>query len=70
MLPRLNNYLLADNSQLWGFTAKIAPNITLRWEHQLFPGLGVVLLLLAGIAWRFKTVTAEWPGYILRPPSR
>lgn len=55
MVPRLNNYLLADNSQLWGFTAKIAPSIPLRWERQLFPGVAVVVLLLAGIAWRFQT---------------
>ena len=27
----------------------------LRWEQQLFPGLAVVVLVLAGIAWRFQT---------------
>jgi hypothetical protein len=55
MLPRIQSYLLADNSQLWGSIASFLPSFPLRWEHQLFPGLAVVVLVLAGIAWRFHT---------------
>jgi hypothetical protein len=55
MLPRIQSYLLADNSQLWSSIANFLPNFPLRWEHQLFPGLAVITLVLAGIAWRFHT---------------
>ena len=55
MLPRIQSYLLADNSQLWSSTASIFSNFPLRWEHQLFPGLAVSVLVLAGIAGRFQT---------------
>ena len=55
MLPRIQSYLLADNSQLWSSLAKFLPNFPLRWEHQLFPGLADVTLVLVGIAWRFHT---------------
>jgi hypothetical protein len=62
MLPRIQSYLLADNSQLWISIANFSPNFPLRWEHQLFPGLAVVTLVLAGIAWRFHTYnrTLAW----------
>lgn len=55
MLPRIQSYLLADNSQLWKSSASIFSKLPLRWEHQLFPGLAVVILVLAGIAGRFHT---------------
>ena len=55
MLPRIQSYLLADNSQLWRSTASIFSSIPLRWEHQLFPGLAVLTLVGAGIAGRFHT---------------
>jgi len=55
MLPRIQSYLLADNSQLWRSTASIFSSIPLRWEHQLFPGLAVLALVLAGITGRFHT---------------
>jgi hypothetical protein len=55
MLPRIQSYLLADNSQLWSSIASFLSNFPLRWEHQLFPGLAVVTLVLAGISWRFHT---------------
>ena len=55
MLPRLGSYLLADNSQLWSSTASILSSLPLRWEHQLFPGLAVLALVLVGIAGRFHT---------------
>lgn len=55
MLPRIQSYLLADNSQLWRSSASIFSILPLRWEHQLFPGLAVVLLMLTGIVGRFHT---------------
>jgi len=54
MLPRLQSYLLADHSQVWS-TASIASSLPLRHEHQLFPGLAVLALVLVGIAGRFRT---------------
>ena len=54
MLPRPQSYILADNSQVWK-TGSFPANVGLRHEHQLFPGLAVLLLVLAGIAGRFKT---------------
>jgi hypothetical protein len=54
-LPVLKSYLLADNSQLWSGASSLITNISPRWEHQLFPGLAVVALVLAGIAWRYQT---------------
>jgi hypothetical protein len=55
MLPRLQSYLLADHSQLWSSTASIFSSLPLRHEHQLFPGLAVLAMVLAGIAGRFHT---------------
>jgi hypothetical protein len=55
MLPRLQSYLIADNSQFWGSMGSIFSNIPMRWEHQLFPGLSVTILILVGILGRFQT---------------
>jgi hypothetical protein len=55
MLPRIQSYLLADNSQLWSSIASFLPDFPLRWEHQLFPGLAVLALVSAGIVMRFHT---------------
>ncbi len=54
LLPRLQSYLLADNSQLWGSIARILPRVPFPWEHQLFPGLAILLLILVGIVGRFN----------------
>ncbi len=54
MLPRLQSYILADHSQVWP-TSSISAGLTLRHEHQLFPGLAVLLLVLIGIIGRFQT---------------
>ena len=55
MLPRWQSYLLADNSQLWSSKVSIFSSLPLRHEHQLFPGLAVLALVLAGISGRFHT---------------
>ena len=57
MLPQLQSYLLADNSQLWSATVRILPGLPIGWEHQLFIGLAVMLLILVGIVGRFNTVS-------------
>ncbi len=55
MLPRLQSYLLADHSQLWKSTASIFSSLPLRHEHQLFPGLAILGLMLVGMVGRFHT---------------
>jgi hypothetical protein len=70
-LPRLQSYLLADNSQIWPSSVSITTSIPHRIEHQLFPGVAVVLLLLAGILGRIKTGDRRmawlhfWAGAVL-----
>jgi hypothetical protein len=46
MLPRLQSYLLADHSKLWGWNHFLFPPIQLRHEHQLFLGLSATILFL------------------------
>ena len=56
MLPRLRSFLLADNSLIWGgLSGQIQGMGPFRWEHQLFPGLAVILLALIGLVWRPKS---------------
>jgi hypothetical protein len=55
MLPNWKSYLLADNSQLWSSLTSGFSGLSIRHEHQLFPGLAVVALVLVGIAGRFHT---------------
>jgi len=55
MLPSWRSYLLADNSQLWNSMSSNISGLPLRHEHQLFPGLAVMALMLVGIAGRFHT---------------
>jgi hypothetical protein len=54
MLPRLKSFLLADNSLLWKHLSSLTSNIPHRVEHQLFPGLAVILLALVGIIYIFR----------------
>jgi hypothetical protein len=51
-LPRLQSYFLADNSTLWAFLGQLVPPVPQRQEHQLFPGLIVLSLLIAGALFR------------------
>jgi hypothetical protein len=56
MLPRIQSYFIADQSKLWKpFTFLSAGITSYRWEHQLFVGISVFLLLALGIVWRFKS---------------
>ena len=47
MLPRWKSYLLADGSALWHNISATVSAIPMRPEHQLFPGIAVVLILAA-----------------------
>jgi hypothetical protein len=49
MLPRLSSYLLADNSILSSWIGAWVTDIPMRWEHQLFFGIGVWCFALYGI---------------------
>jgi hypothetical protein len=55
MLPRLQSFFLADGSLIWGGLSQRLQGVPMRWEHQLFPGLAVVLLVLTGLVWRPKS---------------
>ncbi len=55
MLPRIQSYFLADKSQLWASSMDLFAQVPMRHEHQLFPGATILLLLLAGIIWRFDS---------------
>ncbi|WP_250624159.1 hypothetical protein [Pinirhizobacter soli] len=52
MLPRWGSYLLADGSNIWrGLSAKVE-DVPVRYEQQMFLGVGVIALVLAGIGYR------------------
>lgn len=53
MLPRPQSYLMADNSVLWKSIGNILPNVPMRHEHQLFPGVTASMLLIIGIIGKF-----------------
>jgi hypothetical protein len=56
MLPRWQSYLIADGSGIWKNLAFLSHKMTdLRWEHQLFVGISVVILLVLGCIWLFKS---------------
>ncbi len=49
LTPRLQSYLLADASAIWGgLSAKLGAGIPARHEHQLFFGVGLLGLALLG----------------------
>lgn len=50
MLPRLQSYILSDNSYLWSSpNAEIFSDIPMRHEHQMFFGLLPLLLAITGL---------------------
>ena len=56
MLPQPESYFLADWSLIWGKLSASMQNIKyLRWEHQLFPGSAVIILILASLVWPAKS---------------
>jgi len=55
MLPRIQSYFLADRSLLWQSISSLISNTLMRHEHQLFPGIAALILLIIGIVWRFDS---------------
>jgi hypothetical protein len=55
MLPRPQSYLLADHSALWIMVSNLFPDFPLRYEHQLFPGFAIAIVLILGVLWRFAS---------------
>lgn len=50
-LPRIYSYLIMDNLPYWHHWLPLADKVPIRQEHQLFVGLGVLGLFVAGV-WR------------------
>ena len=48
MLPRLGSYLLADHSALSSWVGNWVVNNSMRWEHQMFVGIGVLIVATYG----------------------
>jgi len=55
MLPRVQSYFLAINSELWQSNSPIFSNIPMLHEHQLFPGISIYILVIIGILWKFPS---------------
>jgi hypothetical protein len=49
MLPRLSSYLLADGAWLSSWLGRWVDAFPMRHEHQMFVGVGVVLLCILGV---------------------
>jgi hypothetical protein len=49
MLPRLKSYFLADEALLWGKVSLRIKHIPMRWEHQMFWGLGAWVLMITAL---------------------
>ncbi|WP_329741574.1 hypothetical protein [Dyella sp. A6] len=49
MLPRLQSYLLADNSMIWGRWSSRIQGVPMRWEQQMFFGAAASMLSIFGI---------------------
>lgn len=54
MLPRLQSYLIADHAAYWKPVSRLIGGVIMRHEHQLFPGLAVIALLVVGLINRFS----------------
>jgi hypothetical protein len=55
-LPRIQNYLISDNSKIWHFLSDLLPPILLnRGEQGLFVGGAVIILMIIGLTWRFPS---------------
>lgn len=55
MLPRLSSYLLADRAALSSWLGGHVEGLPMRHEHQMFAGIGIVLLAVYG-------ATGKWVG--------
>jgi hypothetical protein len=55
MLPLLRSYIIADNSPLWKTISSSLVGVSMRHEHQLFPGIAISILTAIGLATRFNS---------------
>ena len=55
MLPQWRSFLLADGSKIWGQFSSLITGVPVRYEHQLFPGMTVIIFLATGLILRPKT---------------
>lgn len=53
MLPRPSSYLMMDDLPYWHRLTLWLQDVPMRWEHQMFVGLGALGLFAAGI-WRLR----------------
>jgi len=65
MLPRPSSYLLADFVSLSAWVGSWATDIPMRWEHQMFFGVGVSLLAAFGLYSNIKTSSRASIGNVL-----
>jgi hypothetical protein len=71
LLPVWQSYLLADNSFFWHGISMNINDVNFRWEHQLFPGIALTILIAAGLIFRFRSRMSRiawlmfWAGVIL-----
>lgn len=58
LLPRPRSYLTADYEPLWAGISAVFNYPNYRWEHQLFPGIGVAIACILALAvilrWRAR----------------
>ena len=55
MLPRPQSYLIDDGSIIWSPINHLFSDIPMRYEHQIFPGIIVIILIFLGLLWKFKS---------------
>lgn len=52
MLPKPVSWLISDQSRLWSGVSGLVGPIRMRWEHQLFIGVGAAALVIAAFRMR------------------
>ncbi len=56
MLPIIQSFFLSDYTILWAPISRFfGQDIDVRHEHQLFPGIAIVIMVLVGLVGRFKS---------------
>lgn len=67
LLPRIQSYIMSDQSEIWHSLSKLLPPIILnRGEHGLFIGGAAVILIIIGLVWRNVSPNSRfvWLCYI------
>jgi len=50
MMPRIQSYLISDQSPFWSFVSRALPAVPMRHEHQMFIGVFSGLLFVGGVS--------------------